>query len=139
MAAIHHQHPAAAAAAAAAAAPTLSTEEQAYKQQWSKLIGLIEQQFMAKDIGTLDDEEEFARRKIPPHSSMKNANLQQQQPRTTKKNSPVIKYPKVIAIVYGLVSETIIRKDLTRAFENAAPIITNNEAKYYKIRERLQD
>ena len=47
-------------------------------------------------------------------------------------------YPKTIAIVYGLVSETI-RKDLTRAVENAVPVITNNEAKYHKIRERLQD
>ena len=38
------------------------------KQQWSKLIGLIEQKFMAKDIGYLDDEEEVASRKIPPPS-----------------------------------------------------------------------
>ena len=47
-------------------------------------------------------------------------------------------YPKAIAIIYALVSETI-RKDLSRAVENAVPAITNNEAKYRKIRERLQD
>ena len=43
-------------------------------------------------------------------------------------------YSKAIAIIYSLVSETI-RKDLS----NAVPPITNNETKYRKIRERLQD
>jgi hypothetical protein len=47
-------------------------------------------------------------------------------------------YPKAIATVYGLVSETI-RKDLTRAVGNSVPTITNNEAKYHRIRKRLQD
>ena len=47
-----------------AAARQISVE----KQQWSKLIGLNEQKFMAKDIGYRDDEEEVASRKIPPPS-----------------------------------------------------------------------
>ena len=42
---------------------------EADKQQWSKLIGLIEQKLMAKDIRYLDDEEEeVTSRKIPPPS-----------------------------------------------------------------------
>ena len=49
---IHYQHP------AAAAAPILSTEEQINNNGPNKLTGLIEQKFMAKDIGYLDDDEE---------------------------------------------------------------------------------
>jgi hypothetical protein len=132
------------------------------KQQWSKLIGLIEQKFMAKDIGYLDDEEEVASRKIPPPSPIfleppmhaedprdRDIRLRQQllideerklAATTTKdyKEKFASDYPKAIAIIYSLVSETI-RKDLSRAVENAVPPITNNETKYRKIRERLQD
>lgn len=117
---------------------------------------------MAKDIGYLDDEEEIARRKIPPPAPIflelpmqvedpryRDIRLRQQLLIDEERNfaATIAKdykekfasdYPKTIAIVYGLVSETI-RKDLTRAVENAVPVITNNEAKYHKIRERLQD
>ena len=117
---------------------------------------------MAKDIGYLDDEEEVARRKIPPPSPVfleppmhaedprdRDIRLRQQllideerklAAATSKdyKEKFASDYPKAIAIIYALVSETI-RKDLSRAVENTVPPITNNEAKYRKIRERLQD
>ena len=133
------------------------------KQQWSKLIGLIDQKFMSKDIGYLDDEEEVANRKIPPPAPIflelptmhaedprdKDIRLRQQLliDEERKLAAATAKdyienfasdYPKAIAIVFGLVSETI-RKDLSRTVGNAVPTITNNEAKYRKIRERLQD
>ena len=117
---------------------------------------------MAKDIGYLDDEEEVASRKIPPPSPIfleppmhvedprdRDIRLRQQllideerklAAATAKgyKEKFASDYPKAIAIIYSLVSETI-RKDLSRAVENAVPPITNNETKYRKIRERLQD
>ena len=117
---------------------------------------------MAKDIGYLDDEEEVASRKIPPPSPIfleppmhaedprdRDIRLRQQLlideerklAATTAKDYKekfASDYPKAIAIIYSLVSETI-RKDLSRAVENAVPPITNNETKYRKIRERLQD
>jgi hypothetical protein len=117
---------------------------------------------MAKDIGYLDDEEEVASRKIPPPSPIfleppmhaedprdRDIRLRQQLlideerklAATTAKDYKekfASDYPKAIAIIYSLVSETI-RKDLSRAVENAVLPITNNETKYRKIRERLQD
>ena len=117
---------------------------------------------MAKDIGYLD-EEEVANRKIPPPGPIfleppmhaqdprdRDIRLRQQliideerklAAATAKdyREKFASDYPKAIAIVYGLVSETI-RKDLSRTVENAVPTITNNkEAKYRKIRERLRD
>ena len=94
------------------------------KQQWSKLIGLIEQNFMAKDIGYLDDKEEVASRKIPPPSPIfleppmhaedprdRDIRLRQQLlidderklAATTAKDYKekfAIDYPKAIAIIY---------------------------------------
>ena len=105
---------------------------------------------MAQDIGYLDDEEEVSSRKISPPSPIfleppmhaedlrdRDIRLRQQllideerklaaaTAKEYKKNSD---YPKAIAIIYSLVSETI-RKDLSRAVENAVPPITNNETK----------
>jgi hypothetical protein len=118
----------------------------AEKQQWSKLIGLIEQKFMAKGIGYLDDEEEVASIKIPPPSPIflepplhaedprdRDIRLRQQLlideerklAATTAKDYKerfASDYPKAIAIIYSLVSETI-RKDLFRAVKNAVPPI----------------
>ena len=115
---------------------------------------------MAQDIGYLDDEEEVSSRKISPPSPIfleppmhaedlrdRDIRLRQQllideerklaavTAKEYKKNSD---YPKAIAIIYSLVSE-MIRKELSRAVENAVPPIINNETKYRKIRERLQD
>ena len=115
---------------------------------------------MAKDIGYLD-EEEVANRKIPPPAPIflkppmhakdpreRDIRLRQQLliDKERKLAAATAKdyrekfasdYPKAIAIIYGLVSETI-RKDLSRTVENAVPAITNNEAKYRKIREKLR-
>jgi hypothetical protein len=133
------------------------------KQQWFKLIGLLEQKFMAKDIGYLDDEEEeITNRKIPPPSPIflepsmhaedpkdRDIRLRQQllideerklAAATSKdyREKFASDYPKAIAIVDGLISETV-HKNLSRTVENAVSTIANNEAKYRKIRERLQD
>ena len=132
------------------------------KQQWSKLIGLIEQKFMAKEIGYLDDEEEVSSTIIPPPSPIfLEPPMHAEDPRdrdirfrqqllideerklaaaTAKdyKEKFANDFPKAIAIIYSPVFETV-RKDLSRAVENAVPPITNNETKYRKIRERLQD
>ena len=102
---------------------------------------------MAKDIGYLDDEEEVASRNPRDRDIRFRQQLLIDEERklaatTTAKDYKekfASDYPKAIAIIYSsLVSETI-RKDLSRAVENAVPPITNNETKYRKIRERLQD
>ena len=71
-----------------AAARPISVE----KQQWSKLIGLIEQKFVAKDIGYLDDEEEVASRKIPPPSQFFSNHLYLTCPPAPTQMSELVSY-----------------------------------------------